>query len=92
MTYRDMARRLEELEAKRDQQERAERQAWVDSLSDEELDRYVAEAHERDPVGSAALDAMSDEDLDRLCDGTMPDAEWEQHLRRAQERITGAVL
>ncbi len=91
MSYRDMARRLEELEAKHRQQERAAHQAWVDSLSDEELDRYVAEAHERDPVGSAAFDALSDEDLDRLCAGTMPDAEWQQHLQRAEERINATT-
>ena len=83
MGYRDMARRLEELEAKRAEQERAEQQAWVDSLSDEDLDRYVADYAERDPVGNAAVEALSEADLERLAAGTMPDAEWQQHLERA---------
>ncbi len=90
MSYRDMNRRLEELEAKREQQERAEYQAWLDSLSDEELEVVAAEARERDPVAHAAVEAMSDEDLDRLWAGTMPDAEVQQHLQRAQERTNAA--
>ena len=87
MSYRDMPRRLEELEARRDQQERAAQQVWLDSLSDEELEVLAAEATERDPVGSAAVQALSFEDLERLVEGKMPDAEWQQHLARAQEHI-----
>ncbi len=87
MTYREMARRLEQLEAKRAEQERAEQRAWIESLSDEDFDRYVADIAERDPVGYAAFEAMSDEDLDRACDGRMSEAEWQQHLARAQERL-----
>ena len=87
MSYRDMQKRLEQLEVKREQQERAEYQAWVESLSNEEIERLVAEITDRDPVGYATMDALSDADLERLHAGTMPDAEWEQHRERAQERI-----
>ncbi len=87
MSYKQMSRRLEELEAKREQQERAAHQAWLESLSFEELERHVAKIAERDPVGSAAIEAMSEADLERLAAGTMADAEWQQHLQRAQERL-----
>ena len=91
MSYRDMQRRLEELEAKRAEQERAERQAWLESLSHAELEAWCADFAERDPVGNAAVDAMSIPDLERLAAGRMPDAEWQQHLERAQERINAAT-
>ncbi len=87
MSYREMQRRLEQLEATREQQERAAQRAWAESLSFEELERLVADYAARDPVGKAAADAMSMPDLDRLVEGKMPDAEWEQHLERAQERL-----
>ena len=86
-----MQKRLEQLEARREQQERAEYQAWVESLSDEDLERLVADITERDPGGYAAMDALSDADLERLDAGTMPNAECQQHRERAQERLNAAT-
>ena len=88
---RGYQKRLEQLEAKRAEQERAEHQAWVESLSDAELDALIAEEAERDPVTHAAVEALSDADLERLDAGTMPNAEWQQHLQRAQERLNAAA-
>ncbi len=87
MSYRDMQRRLVDLE----RAAAAKQRAWIESLSDEDFDRYVADIAERDPVGYAAFEAMSDEELDRACDGRMSEAEWQQHLARAQERINAAA-
>lgn len=78
-----MQRRLEELESKREQQERVEQRVWLDSLSDVELDALCADL---DPVMKAAVEALSDVDLDRLINGKMPTAEWEVHRRQAQEQ------
>ena len=86
MSYRDMQKRLEQLESTREQQERAEHQAWVESLSDTELDAWCADYAERDSVGYATFEALSEEDLDRACDGRMSDAEWQAHRRQAQEQ------
>jgi hypothetical protein len=92
MSYREMQKRLEYLESQQAQQQRAEAQAWVDSLTDEELEVEAAEAAQRDPVSAAAIDALSDADFDRLADGTMSEAEWQQHLRHTEERLTGSTL
>jgi hypothetical protein len=82
-----MERRLADLEQTAAANHQAALQAWVDSLTDDELDALLAEDTARDPVRAAAMDALSDEDLERLGDGKMLDAEWQQHLQRAQERI-----
>ncbi len=87
MSYKQMQRRLEELEAKRAEQERAAQRAWVENLSEAELEAWCADYAERDPVGNAAVEALSEADLERLAAGTMPDAEWQQHLERARERL-----
>ncbi len=76
MSYKQMDRRLVDLE----RAAAAKHQAWLESLSYEELEVLAAEAAERDPVSSAAVDALSEADLERLAAGTMPDAEWQQHL------------
>ncbi len=86
MSYKQMERRLADLE----EAARAQERARVASLSADELDAAIADFAERDPVGYAAVEAMSAGDLDRLCDGKMLEAEWEQHLARAQERINAA--
>ncbi|HZG68587.1 MAG TPA: hypothetical protein VEZ12_17720 [Herpetosiphonaceae bacterium] len=91
MSYKQMQRRLEELEAKRAEQERAESQAWVESLSHAELEAWCADFAERDPASAAAFEAMSEEELDRAAAGRMSEAEWQQHLERAQERIDAAA-
>ncbi len=87
MSYKQMDRRLVDLE----RAAAAKYQAWLDSLSDEELERYVADCAERDPVGHVAFEAMSDEELDRACDGRMSEAEWQQHREQAQERTNAAT-
>ncbi len=87
MPQRDIQRRLVDLE----RAAAAKQRAWIESLSDEDFDRYVADIAERDPVGYAAFEAMSDEDLDRACDGRMSEAEWQQHLAQAPERINAAA-
>ena len=87
MSYRTMARRLEELEAKREQQERAEYQAWAESLSDAELEALL---EERVPGFVVAYEALSDADRERLVEGTMTEAEWQQHLQQARLRQAAA--
>ncbi len=86
MSYKQMERRLADLE----EAARAQERARVASLSLDELDAEIAEFADRDPVGYAAAEAMSEDELDRLCNGKMPAAEWQQHLERAQERINAA--
>ncbi len=87
MSYKQMERRLADLE----EAAAAKQRARLASLSDDELDALIADM---DPQARAVLDAvadaLSDEDLDRYLDGRMPDAEWRQHLERAQERINAA--
>ena len=82
-----MVRRLEELEARREQQERAELRAWAEALSDAELE---AQLEERMPGFVVAYEALSDADRERLIDGRMPDAEFEQHRQRAQRSVSGS--
>ena len=87
MSYKQIERRLVDLE----RAAAAKQRAWIESLSDEDFDRYVADIAERDPVGYAAFEAMSDEDLDRACDGRMSEAEWDRILQQAKERINAAT-
>lgn len=81
MSYKQMDRRLADLE----REAAAKQQAWVESLSDAELDALL---DERWPGFAVAYDTLSDADRDRLSDGKMPDAEWAEHLARAPQRIS----
>ena len=80
MSYKQMERRLAELEQMAQDRQRA----WLASLSDAEFDALL---EERWPGFALVIDALSDADRERLWDGTMSAAEFEQHRQRAQERI-----
>jgi hypothetical protein len=58
MRYREVERRLEQLEAEARRQE----QKWLESLSDEELEALCAAAP---PELRAAFDAMTDDEIEQ---------------------------
>ena len=79
-----MERRLVDLE----REGAAKHQAWIESLSDAELDALLDEQR---PGFTLVEDALSEAEWDRLCDGTMSEAEWERILQQAQERSNAAA-
>jgi hypothetical protein len=84
MSYRDMQRRLEQLEATRAEQERGAQRAWLESLSDADL---LAHIEKQRPGFTLVEDALNEAEWDRLCAGAMSDAEWLQVRQRAHSRI-----
>jgi hypothetical protein len=90
MSYREMQKRLKELEVNREQQERAKALAWARSLSDDELEAWCADYAEREPVAAAAFESMSDEDIDRACDGQMSSEEFNSRVLQARARLIAA--
>jgi hypothetical protein len=75
-SYKTLALRLARLE----QDALAASVAWVASLSDDELDAFLAKLP---PDELAAYEAMTDDELERLANGRMPVAEQQRHLHRA---------
>jgi len=77
-SYKPLARRLARLE----QAALDASVAWVMSLSDAELDAFLAKLP---PDELAAYEAMTDDELERMADGRMPVAEQQRHLHRARQ-------
>lgn len=75
--YKAMARRLARLEQAY--------VAWVNSLSDAELDALCGAIP---PERQAVFDAMTFDELERLANGRMPEKEWQRHLHRARQHDT----
>ncbi len=84
MSYKQMERRLVDLE----QAAAAKQRAWIESLSDAELDALLEEQR---PGFTLVCDALSEAEWDRVCDGTMSEAEWQQVQQQAQKRINAAT-
>ncbi len=87
MSYRDAARRLQELEARADQEAKALYEALVWSISDAELDAYVAS------IGgiSEELQALSDDELARVAAEQKVTYEDYNHLRTWLEEHRAAL-
>ncbi len=56
-------------------------EAWVLSLTDDELDAFLQRIP---PDEQAAFDAMTDDELERLAAGRMSTVEWQRHLQDAR--------
>jgi hypothetical protein len=74
--------RLDRLEA----QAQAARQAWLESLSDEELEAIIAGG---DPEGAAIIHALTDEELEILA--TSPPGKAERFFERMAQKYAGVV-
>ncbi len=81
MNYKAIGRRLARLE----QDARARQTAWLETLTDDELDAFCKAIP---PDEQAAFDAMTDDELERLTAGRMPEAEWQRRLHQARQHGT----
>jgi acyl-CoA synthetase (AMP-forming)/AMP-acid ligase II len=80
MRYRDVERRLTELEA----EARRKEAARVEALSQEELEAEIAR-YPLDPELEAAMDALSFEQLEIVAAGKIPEKELRRWYRERQK-------